>query len=128
MFKLFIKKSSECRSLTELREIQNLIKEKKASVNKLRCPTYDGMRISEIRDFGEDFARIVNGMISPKEFAARCIFNRSWDEEQLFSYLNKLGNYLVVFANYESQATSIMLEIKELERQEQELKHQLQIH
>lgn len=128
MLKTFFKKiSNEC-YLKELREVQELIKEKEILVNKLRCPTYHGNWLYNVEDFSRYFADIMKGIISPEEFAARCACNRKIDRETLFNYLNKLGEYLVLFADYENKATSILSEIKELKIKEQELKKKLKIY
>lgn len=123
---MFCFENRESKILKQLRKTQATLSEKRALVNELRCPTYDGHCPSEIEDFGRYFAGLLNGMISPQEFAARCI-NRRWNSEELFEYLNTLGQYLIVLSDYELQSTKILTEITALERVEQNLKRTLEI-
>ena len=123
---MFCFENRESKILKQLRKTQATLSEKRALVNELRCPTYDGHSPSEIEDFGRYFAGLLNGMMSPQEFAARCI-NRRWNSEELFEYLNTLGQYLIVLSDYELQSTKILSEITSLERVELELKRTLEI-
>ena len=123
---MFCFESKESKVLKQLRKTQKTLSEKRAIVNELRCPTYDGDRVSEIEDFGRYFAGLLNGLMSPQEFAARCVHGR-YDAEKLFEYLNTLGNYLIVLSDYELQSIKILTEITALERMERELKRTLGI-
>lgn len=122
----FMSNLRESRCLKKLREIQTQIKDKETYVNQLRTPVYNGGCIMDVREFADNFARVSSGMMSPEEFAARSI-NKRLDRAEVFEYLDKLGQYLIIFADYEHKATTILKELDELRRKEQELKRQLQI-
>lgn len=124
---MFCFENHESKTLKQLRKTQTALSEKRAMVNKLKCPIYDGTRVSEIEDFGRYFAGLLNGTLSPQEFAARCVHGR-WDADKLFEYLSTLGKYLVVLSDYELQSIKILTEITALEREELRLKRILEIH
>ena len=123
----FISNLLENQYLRKLRKIQAQIKDKETYVNQLRSPVYQGSSIMDVREFADNFARVANGMMSPEEFAVRCINNRHYTKEEVFEYLDKLGHYLIIFADYEHKATVIIEELDKLRREEQKLKQQLQI-
>lgn len=119
--------NSERRALKRLRKIQAVLSEKRAMVNKLKCPTYKGARVNDMEEFAFNFARLTDGTMSPEEFAARCT-NIRWDTDEMIAYLNKLGEYLVIFTDYENKSIAILKEIEKLEREERQLKAMLGIH
>ena len=117
----------ENRHLQKLRDVQRQIEEKNTMLSKVRVPMYRGILTIDINEFSRDFARLIKGTMSPEAFAVRNTFNEKWDNEMLFDYLAVLGNYLVVFADYENKALSILEERKKLETEEKILKKQLKI-
>lgn len=123
----FISNLLENQYLRKLRKIQAQIKDKETYVNQLRSPVYQGETIMDVREFADNFARVASGMMSPEEFAARCINNRRYTKEEMFEYLDKLGQYLIIFADYEHKAVAVLEELNELRQEEQKLKQQLQI-
>ena len=120
-------KLTEHRCLQKLRNIQRQIEEKNTMLSKVRTPIYRGIQPRQIDEFSHNFACLICGTMSPEEFAARNIINKKWNNETLFDYLAELGNYLVVFADYENKATTILEELKNLETEKKILKKQLKI-
>lgn len=116
----------EKKYLKKLRDTQSTLSYKRGLVNELRCPTYHELPPVDIENFARYFLCLTQGMMSPQEFASRCI-DRARDEDKLFQYLKTLGEYFIVLSDYELKSIEILKEIKLLEEKERALKRLLDI-
>lgn len=117
----------ENKYLRTLRKIQTQIKDKEIYVNQLKSPVYNNGSVLDVREFADNFARVANGMMSPEEFAVRSASNSHLSKPEVLEYLDKLGRYLIVFADYENKATVVIEELDKLRAEERKIKQQLQI-